>query len=277
MDPQSERLHSTARGGRKPKVDFVFLAHGTDILSILHLPFAFRTLSSYAYRHHWYTIVLWPFVNEALNGGGVVFTKKHEDLKVRVVHGNTLTAAALIHQLPQGVKAVFLAGGSSKLGRAIALYLCKRNVHVAVLTQSKDRFRSMRSELPEKYAQYMIQAETCKDGSTYKHWVVARWLSSEEQKFAPPGAHFYQLAVPPIAELRKDCTYGALIGMRLPKGIENLRTCEMTMERGVVHGCHAGALVHLLEGWDHHEVGAIDPERIDVTWEAAMRLGFQLA
>jgi len=45
------------------------------------------------------------------------------------------------------------------------------------------------------------------------------------------------------------------------------------MERGVVHACHAGGVVHMLEGWKHHEVGAIDVDRIDLVWEAAMKYG----
>ncbi len=102
------------------------------------------------------------------------------------------------------------------------------------------------------------------------------------------------------------------------------------MERRNVHACHAGALVHTLEKWTHHEVrpatvvqgcaawpcgdarpafparlkgrglagggrvgtacgdakrrmgcwaqvGAIDPGRIDLTWDAAIRHGFRLA
>lgn len=48
---------------------------------------------------------------------------------------------------------------------------------------------------------------------------------------------------------------------------------QYTMERGVVHACHAGGVVHMLEGWKHHEVGAIDVDRIDLVWEAAMKYG----
>lgn len=29
----------------------------------------------------------------------------------------------------------------------------------------------------------------------------------------------------------------------------------------------------MLEGWKHHEVGAIDVDRIDLVWEAAMKYG----
>lgn len=48
------------------------------------------------------------------------------------------------------------------------------------------------------------------------------------------------------------------------------------MDRGIVHACHAGGVVHSLEGWAHNEVGAIDVDRIDYVWEAAMKHGFKL-
>ncbi|KAL5658295.1 hypothetical protein ACJX0J_031458, partial [Zea mays] len=68
--------------------------------------------------------------NEALNGGGTLFVNKHPDLRVRVVHGNTLTAAVILNEIPKGTAEVFLTGATSKLGRAIALYLCKKRVRV---------------------------------------------------------------------------------------------------------------------------------------------------
>ena len=75
--------------------------------------------------------------NEALNGGGVLFVNKHPDLKVRVVHGNTLTAAVILKGIPEEVEEVFLAGATSKLGRAIAIYLARRRVRVLVRTSCK--------------------------------------------------------------------------------------------------------------------------------------------
>ena len=53
-----------------------------------------------------------------------------------------------------------------------------------------------------------------------------------------------------------------------------LRLCYRL--RRYVYACYAGAIVHCLEGWTHHEVGAIDPSRIDQTWDAAMKHGFTL-
>jgi len=82
--------------------------------------------------------LMWPAVctrtaqNEALNGGGTLFVKKHPDLRVRVVHGNTLTAAVILNEIPKGTSEVFMTGATSKLGRAIALYLCRKRVRVMV-------------------------------------------------------------------------------------------------------------------------------------------------
>ena len=39
--------------------------------------------------------------NEALNGGGLQFIQKNPDLKLCLVHGNTLTAAALLQGVSQ--------------------------------------------------------------------------------------------------------------------------------------------------------------------------------
>lgn len=104
---------------------------------------------------------------------------------------------------------------------------------------------------------------------------MGKWTWEKDQRWAPTGTHFHQFVVPPIAECRKDCTYGRLAGMKLPvAGVKGMRTCEITMERYAVHACHAGGLIHALEGWTHHEVGAIDVNRIDLVWEAALKHGF---
>jgi hypothetical protein len=47
------------------------------------------------------------------------------------------------------------------------------------------------------------------------------------------------------------------------------------LPRRVIHACHAGGVVHGLEGYEHHEVGAIDVDRLDIVWEAAMKHGLR--
>jgi WAX2 C-terminal domain/Fatty acid hydroxylase superfamily len=212
--------------------------------------------------------------NEALNGGGSLFVERHPDLTVRVVHGNTLTAAAVLQKIPT-VDTVFLTGSTSKLGRAIALYLSDfRNTKVIMYTTAKDRFEKIQKEA--KVPSNLIYSPTMEPGKSCNVWIVGKFCSPKEQALAPPGTTFHQFVVPPLEESRKDCVYTDLPAFRLPKAAKDFKTCEMTMERGDVHACHAGAIVHGLEKWDHHEVGAIDHSRIDDTWEASLKHGFTL-
>lgn len=211
--------------------------------------------------------------NEALNGGGTLFVNKHPNLRVRVVHGNTLTAAVILYNLPENVKEVFLTGATSKLGRAIALYLCRKKVRVLMLTLSTERFQKIQKEAPADCQNYLVQVTKYYAAKNCKTWIVGKWITPREQRWAPPGTHFHQFVVPPVLQFRRDCTYGELAAMRLPKDAEGLGCCEYTMEREVVHACHAGGVVHFLEGWTHHEVGAIDVDRIDIVWKAALKHG----
>ncbi|KAL3532934.1 hypothetical protein ACH5RR_006455 [Cinchona calisaya] len=213
--------------------------------------------------------------NEALNGGGTLFVNKHPNLKVRVVHGNTLTAAAILNEIPKDITEVFLTGATSKLGRAIALYLCRKKVRVLMLTLSTERFQKIQKEAPVEYEKYLVQVTKYQAAQNCKTWIVGKWIKPREQSFAPAGAHFHQFVVPPILRFRRDCTYGDLAAMKLPEDVEGLGSCEYTMDRGVVHACHAGGVVHSLEGWTHHEVGAIDVDRIGIVWKAALKHGLK--
>ncbi|CAM6038279.1 unnamed protein product [Sphagnum compactum] len=211
--------------------------------------------------------------SESLNGGGELFVNKHKHLRIRVVNGNTLTAAIILNTLPSNLKEVFLTGATSNLSQAIAIYLCRKGVRM--LIQSQDLYESILTEVPMDYRQNLVQVTKYQDGQNCPVWVVGKWATPSDQKWAPPHTHFHQFVNPPIIESRPDCTYGKPAGVQLPKDIKGMRSCEMTMPRGVVHACHAGGLVHSLEGWMHHEVGTIDVDRIDVTWNAALKHGFK--
>ena len=351
-DPSSDELYRKAINGEaapNKAPDVVFVAHGTELLSLFHLPFALRSFSSKPFKSVWwlqpFLPLCIPFVallrifgkpftadrhrllhlntatwvtpawgfqffiksefnhinrqieraileadatgtkviglgalnkNEALNGGGQLFVDKHPNLRVRVVHGNTLTAAAILKKIPADVKEIFLTGSTSKLGRAIALYLSARGVRVVMYTTAKDRFEKIKAEAREEHRELLVQATTLEEGSGIKDWVVGKFCSARDQAKAPKHATFHQFVVPPLEESRRDCAYTDLPAFKLPKEAKDFRSCEMTMERGHVHACHAGALVHALEGWTYNEVGAIDHTKIDATWDAAMKHGFAL-
>nr|GEU65932.1 protein eceriferum 3-like [Tanacetum cinerariifolium] len=351
MNEISWDLHReiSSNEGKKAKApEFVFLAHGVNVMASMQVPFIFRSLSSRPYATTLVFFPLWPLAflttmimwviskpfcltffhlrgyllqtwvvprfgfmyflpfakdginnrieeailmadkigvkvlslaalnkNEALNGGGKLFVEKLPDLKVRVVHGNTLTAAVILNEIPEDIDEVFMTGATSKLGRAIALYLARRKVRVLMLTESTERFTSIQKEASLENQHYLVQVTKFQAAKHCKTWILGKWTTPREQRWAPPGTHFHQFVVPPVFEFRKDCTYSKLAAMKLPEDVEGLGSCEYTMERGVVHACHAGGIVHLLEGWTHHEVGAIDVDRLDLVWEAALRHGFK--
>ncbi|KAL0354948.1 UNVERIFIED_CONTAM: Very-long-chain aldehyde decarbonylase CER3 [Sesamum radiatum] len=145
--------------------------------------------------------------NEGLNGGGKRFTDKHPDLRVRVVHGNTLTAAAILNEIPKDVDEVFLTGATSKLGRAIALYLARRKVKVLMLTLSKERFLKIQEEAPVDCQKYLVQVTKYQAAKHCKTWIMGKWTTPRQQYHAPSGTHFHQFVVPPIIPFRRDCTY----------------------------------------------------------------------
>ena len=61
-----------------------------------------------------------------------MFVWKHPNLRVRLVQGNTLTTTVIINEIYPYFKEVFLTGATSKLGRSISLYLCRKRVRVLV-------------------------------------------------------------------------------------------------------------------------------------------------
>ena len=123
--------------------------------------------------------------NEALNGGGKLFVDKFDaseekKLNVRVVHGNTLTAAAVIQKIPKGVKEVFVTGSTSKLGRAISLYLAQYRPdieRIVMYTQAHERFQIIQNELPKDKQHLLVHTTKMEAGSNIQHWVRCCRLS----------------------------------------------------------------------------------------------------
>eukprot|EP01018_Ginkgo_biloba_P009437 Gb_16836 [translate_table: standard] len=239
LNQEASNLHFNlrSRGQERRPPDLVFLGHGVDFTSCLHVPYNGRTFASQPCSSQWYSWFFLPLTwlgvclvwfwgkshaiskytikdfhqeswavprlafqfflpfgqekinklievaildadalgvkvialgglnkNEVLNGGGELFVKKHPNLRVRVVHGNTLTTAVLLHELPHDVTQVFLTGSTSKIGKAIALYLCKKRVRVMMLTASIERFEAVKMQAPVDYRQYLEHVSTYEAG-----------------------------------------------------------------------------------------------------------------
>lgn len=134
--------------------------------------------------------------------------------------------------------------------------------YVQMLTLSTERFRKIQKEAPLDCHKHLVQvtkyqaAQNCKvslfvdfhiqnvkcttkllNAELFNRklffflllqtWIVGKWITPREQKFAPAGTHFHQFVVPPILHFRRDCTYGDLAAMKLPQDVQGLGSCEV--------------------------------------------------
>jgi len=222
-------------------------------------------------------------------GGKWIVDKLGDKLRVPIVHGDTLTAAAVyrrvlelqhLYHLTEN-PSVFITGGTSKIGRAVALALVKSGVKVYLYTQSSERFAEIASEATQQ--DLLVHATSFKDGASCSLWITGKAESGVGKKIIanlPQGAVVLNFSVPDpltpsLLRQRRDVHHfdGGLIAY------DKQRTglfFTMRLTRGITYACHAGTMVHAYLKWTHHEVGPVDICQMDVVWEAALDLGMTL-
>jgi sterol desaturase/sphingolipid hydroxylase (fatty acid hydroxylase superfamily)/predicted amino acid dehydrogenase len=226
----------------------------------------------------------WLTKAEWINRGGDDTLKDLEsegkNLKhTKLVHGNTLTSAVVIMRTLAVLKpgeSVFLIGGTSKIGRAIALYLAKKGIVVNLLTQSQERFDKIRNEL-SWCERHLIRLSTDQSGGKDSAvWCVGKSISID-WKLVPKESTIVDFTVPmvKVPVERKDLIYIEADHLKY-----NSEDCDMVFGHTIgvrkMFACHAGAIVHSLEGYTNHEVGEVDISKIDMVFDAAMKHRFYL-
>eukprot|EP00668_Euglena_longa_P004983 GGOE01005851.1.p1 GENE.GGOE01005851.1~~GGOE01005851.1.p1 ORF type:complete len:759 (-),score=188.25 GGOE01005851.1:447-2723(-) len=219
---------------------------------------------------------------EWLNGGGKEVVKNLPNLRIRVVHGNTLTAATVLHSVPPGTPEVLLVGCTSKVGCAVACILALKGIRVLMVTSSEERFKEVcaqvaAADLEGNASSRLVHCASVADGSSCATWLVGKWISTKDQNHAPKGARLLYFCFPPPQFTRLDVTYLNIGCLQVdPNRVQGLGNCTADLDRMVFHACHVGTIVHALEGWQHHEVGEVDLDAVEVAWEASQRYGFRL-
>nr|CAB3499414.1 unnamed protein product [Digitaria exilis] len=216
-------------------------------------------------------VVSLGLLNQAynLNGNGELYLQKYPKLGVRLVDGTSLAAAVVVNSIPQGIDQVVLAGNISKVARAVAAALCKKNVKV-VMTNKQD-YHFLKPNMPEDAAENLLFSKT----ATAKVWLIGEGLDASEHFKAQKGTHFIPYSQFPPRMVRKDsCTYSTTPAMAVPKTLQNVHSCENWLPRRVMSAWRIAGMVHALEGWNEHECGDIvlDMEKI---WSAALLHGFR--
>ena len=218
-------------------------------------------------------------------GGKWIVDTLGTKLKVPIVHGDTLTAAAVLYRVIDLLRGqslpeygpVFLTGGTSKIGRAVALSLAKRGVTVFVYTQSRERFDELKAEAESLgCGQHLRYANAMALGKRCPLWITGKAEPGIGKKIIanlPQEATVVNFSVPDpltpsLLSRRQDVFHvdGGLMGYHTQLCSQQF---TMRLKPGLLYACHAGTIVHANKGWQHHEVGQVDLGEIEVIWLAA--------
>eukprot|EP00741_Cyanophora_paradoxa_P008487 tig00001335_g8212.t1 len=230
---------------------------------------------------------------EWLNRGGkdIVDAHGHRLKNVSVVHGDTMTAAAVAERLREvvgklglsGARArVFLTGCTSKIGAAVSMaWAVDDGYTILMYTADQGRYDEIVAKAPPRARHLFRRATSLAEGADCPVWVTGKAIPAGEELLGavPRGAAVVNFAVPDplteeVLETRPDVIHidGGFLGFepdRTDFGWDALPP-------GLMFACHAGTVVHAAMGWTHHEVGPVDLAEMRRCWDAALQLGFRL-
>lgn len=224
---------------------------------------------------------------ETLTRGGAWLAQQPE-VTVPIVHGDTCTAWFVIKQIEAIVheagrnKTIAVVGPTSKVGRAIMLYLAIRGFVFKAYTRSLDRFLEIQAELPPHLQKNLIHIQDLAEASDCPIWITGK--SKPEGKkllsFIPPGATLINFAVPdPLSladlERRKDLTH-IEGGLAQTPASCNMRF-TMRLRSHITYACTAGTMVHAWNRWRSCEVSEVKIEMLEPIGLACEELGLTLA
>lgn len=222
--------------------------------------------------------------SETLTQGGVWITQQ-SGVIVPIVHGDTCTAWFVIERLEslmngeRAEKPVVVVGPTSKVGRAVMLYLARRGFRFKAYTHSPERLHEIRAELPEAVRDRLEHIDDLAEARDCEIWVTGKSKPDGKRLLdrIPAGATVINFAVPdPLDErvlrVRPDLihTEGALV--RTPRGCT--MRFAMRLPRGQTYACTAGTMIHAFHGWPDSEVAEVDLDRLEQMREDTRVLGF---
>jgi predicted amino acid dehydrogenase len=219
-------------------------------------------------------------------GGRWIVDKLGDELKIPLVHGDTLTAATVVRQIERArarhdvPRRMFITGATSKIGRAVCLKLAEAGYEIRMFTNGRKRFLAIQAEAGE-FGKNLIQAKSLEEGSDCQVWVTGKMKPSGKEllRYIPQGALVLNFSVPNPFEFdgsSRDDLVMEEAGMLAYDPEKTDLRFTMRLRPGLTYACHAGTMCHAHMGWTHHEVDQVDVSKMDEVWEAAQELGFFL-
>jgi predicted amino acid dehydrogenase len=223
---------------------------------------------------------------ETVTQGGVWLTNQ-VGVDIPIVHGDTCTAWFVIKRLeqvapePRQRTPIVMIGPTSKIGRAVMLYLASRGFVFKAYTQSKERFLEIQEELPEHLRRNLIQITDLSQARDCRIWVTGKSKpdSTKLLRFIPDGSHVINFAVPdPLSDWdlhrRRDLTHieGGLVQTPAECGMR----FTMRLTHRVTYACTAGTMIHAWSCWTSDEVGEVHMDQLTLTHGACTALGLDL-
>mmetsp|Transcript_102478 Transcript_102478/g.142779 ORF Transcript_102478/g.142779 Transcript_102478/m.142779 type:complete len:1178 (+) Transcript_102478:175-3708(+) len=207
---------------------------------------------------------------EFLNGGGRDLLEKLPARRMRISHGDHLTAAAVVEtvvQLSYENSKIFMTGATSKTGRAVVLGLLRKGVRVLCHSTSLERRQDL-----ERHG--IRTTSELRDGESCELWIVGKY-DVAVNKVMPPGATACVFAVPdPVSRTDIHVCEGATL--HLDKERLEGRRANLKLAAHEIYACNAAALVFASKQGDDDEVDAIDPTTLDTYFREAKAMGFSL-
>ena len=234
---------------------------------------------------------------EFINRGGEDIIARVPLRQLRLIHGDTLTSAAVIARLKalhvadaaptERFDQVVVTGATSKIARAVCLFLAQHRVRTHMITPSKERFAAIQGEALGRYgaaAASCLLFHSSLDSVRVEGrvaWIVLKLdLHSELPRMWHHrcGDVILDVVVPPTRiapQLQAAHAVYRPASLSFDSALVRDHTfrCHY-LERDEMFACHAEVLVHYLERKQYHDVGPVEVDRLDEVWQQARKHGF---
>ncbi|CAE7610932.1 CER3 [Symbiodinium natans] len=224
---------------------------------------------------------------EWMNNGGLALLRGLGG-GVRLVHGNTLTAAAVVEAasalfgpVSSVTAPIFVTGASSKVGAAVALRLLQLGYPVLAHSSDPERLRRLDAKAQQLGANLAtnLQVTTALvEGVHTTHWIIGKHDSRVAQ-YLPRGSRAVVFSVPnPLEESgRKDVVWvpGGILHLD-PTRLAKPRQFSNLLADNEIYACHAAGIVTAANPDWKDELGEVCVDAMSTQWEAALEMGFSL-